>query len=266
MIVGDAALVRRLESFQARVGAANAFARAGGEVLDVAGGKAVFFTPDSPITQAIGVGIGEPVTVADVDRVEDFFRSRGAACSIHITPWSDAVLLAELSSRRYQVFEFENAFVQRIDAIASNPADPAIEVHLIERDEASTWARVCAAGFATEGVDEEMLREIGEAFTAAEGGRCYLASIDGIACGAAASVSVRDLGVVGLFGAATLPEFRGRGVQNALVARRLAEASGEGCELAFVSTLPGSASHRNVLRRGFELVYTKVSMKRVFEV
>jgi GNAT superfamily N-acetyltransferase len=265
MIVGDAPLAQRLEAFQARVGAANAFARAGGEVLDVAGGKAIFFTPDSPITQAIGIGIGEPVATGVVDRIEEFFRSRGAACAIHITPWTDPALLAELSVRRYQFFEFENVFAQRIDAITLTKSDSAIEVHLIGKEEASTWARVCAAGFATEGIDEEALREIGEAFTAAEGGRCYLASIDGIPCGAAASVSVRDLGVVGLFGAATLPDSRGRGVQNALVGRRLADAKGEGCELAFVSTLPGSASHRNVLRRGFELVYTKVSMRRTFD-
>lgn len=265
MIVGDAALAQRLEAFQARVGAANAFASAGGEVLDIGGGKAIFFTPGSPITQAIGVGVAERVTGADVDRIEEFFRSRGAACAIHITPWTDRTLLAHLSSRHYQFFEFENVFVQRIDAIASTATDPAIEVRRIRSDEAATWAQVCAAGFATEGIDEDALLEIGEAFTAAEGGRCYLASIEGTPCGAAASVSVRDLSVVGLFGAATLPDFRGRGVQSALVARRLTDAIGEGCELVFVSTLPGSASHRNVLRRGFELVYTKVSMRRTFE-
>ncbi len=45
-------------------------------------------------------------------------------------------------------------------------------------------------------------------------------------------------------GAATLPDFRRRGVQSALVARRLADAAAAGCELATVTTQPGSKSQR----------------------
>jgi len=268
MIVGDVTLAKRLERFQAEVGSGNVATREPDKaaMIEVAGGKAIFFGVDSPITQAIGIGIGEPVTAEDVDHVEDFYRSRGSSSVIHITPWSDPLLLTELSSRGYHFFEFENVFAQRIDAIETPASDPAVTVKTVGRDEATAWARICAAGFATEGFDEDLVEQIAEAFSDAPGSTRYLAMVDGVACGAAASVTSRELGVVGLFGAATLPAFRRRGVQSALVARRLKDAEGEGCELALVTTLPGSASHRNVRRRGFELLYTKTSMKRTWPV
>ena len=47
------------------------------------------------------------------------------------------------------------------------------------------------------------------------------------------------------------------GVQKALLQRRLADASAAGCTLAVVTTAPGTRSQDNVMRRGFELLYTR---------
>jgi len=62
---------------------------------------------------------------------------------------------------------------------------------------------------------------------------------------------LRDANIAALFGTATVPEFRGRGVQTALINRRLWEAASAGCEFAVVSTMPGGGSQRNTERRGF---------------
>ena len=67
--------------------------------------------------------------------------------------------------------------------------------------------------------------------------------------------------VVGLFGAGPRPAFRRRGIQSAMLQRRLADAVSEGCTVAVVTTLTGSDSHRNVARQGFEVMYTKISMR-----
>jgi hypothetical protein len=45
-----------------------------------------------------------------------------------------------------------------------------------------------------------------------------------------------------------------------MLQRRLADAAAAGCELAFVSTLPGTASHRNAVRQGFVEGYRRVVM------
>jgi GNAT superfamily N-acetyltransferase len=69
-------------------------------------------------------------------------------------------------------------------------------------------------------------------------------------------------GVAQLCGAATLPEHRRRGVQTALLLTRLAEAARDGCDIAIVTTQPGSKSQENVQRQGFSLLYTRAILVR----
>jgi GNAT superfamily N-acetyltransferase len=58
-------------------------------------------------------------------------------------------------------------------------------------------------------------------------------------------------------GAATAPAHRRHGVQTALLAARLVDAAAAGCDIAIVTTQPGSKSQQNVQRRGFHLLYTR---------
>ena len=60
-----------------------------------------------------------------------------------------------------------------------------------------------------------------------------------------------------LCGAATLPASRRRGVQSALLQARLVRAREAGCDMAVVTTQPGSKSQENVQRAGFELIYSR---------
>jgi N-acetylglutamate synthase-like GNAT family acetyltransferase len=64
-------------------------------------------------------------------------------------------------------------------------------------------------------------------------------------------------GVAQLAGAATAPAYRRRGIQAALLAARLADAGAAGCDVATVTTQPGSRSQQNVQRRGFDVLYTR---------
>jgi hypothetical protein len=64
-------------------------------------------------------------------------------------------------------------------------------------------------------------------------------------------------GVAQLTGAATVPAHRRHGVQTALLAARLADAARTGCDIAVVTTQPGSKSQQNVQRQGFDLLYTR---------
>lgn len=63
-----------------------------------------------------------------------------------------------------------------------------------------------------------------------------------------------------MFGDATLPEWRGRGVQTALLKARLERALHAGCDLAAAGASPGSGSQRNMERLGFRVAYTQVMM------
>ena len=105
-----------------------------------------------------------------------------------------------------------------------------------------------------------MLDDIFVTLGRTSGFRRYVARIDGHVAGAA---SLRiDGDIAQLAGAATLPAFRRRGVQTALLRHRLLEARDAGCTLAVVTTQPGSTSQANVQRRGFAVLYTRAILVR----
>ena len=83
----------------------------------------------------------------------------------------------------------------------------------------------------------------------------YVALRDGVIAGGA-SFRMAE-GVAQLAGAATAPAHRRRGVQTALLSARLADAAAAGCDVAVVTTQPGSKSQQNVQRQGFDLLYTR---------
>jgi len=92
----------------------------------------------------------------------------------------------------------------------------------------------------------------------------FVARIDGRVAGSAGlSVMETPRGRVGeLYIASTLPAFRGRGVQTALLQARLAAARDAGCALVFVGARPANTSARNVERAGFGLAFTKATFAR----
>jgi len=85
--------------------------------------------------------------------------------------------------------------------------------------------------------------------------RLYLARIDGRA---AAAAKLFFHSRVGYFAdAATRPEFRGKGLQTALLRHRAAVAAQVGAELIYSQAAFGSASHRNMERIGLRVLCTR---------
>ena len=91
------------------------------------------------------------------------------------------------------------------------------------------------------------------------GWRLYVAELDGVP--AAAGVLVLDGEIGCLAGASTLPAFRGRGCQTALIRRRLSDAAAARCrEVCSLTANP--ASRRNLERCGLTLAYTKTAWRK----
>jgi hypothetical protein len=249
-VIADEQLARRLESFQAAVGAEIASAIPGAAVLHIGDGSAVFSGVGSPLTQAIAID-------QDVERVERFFFNHGSPSIIQVNPWSPRPFTDMLAARGYRVVEFENVFAMPI----AQAQIPAVRIEVRETDDVATWALIAAEAFANEEMSVEFLVKVMTPLAYAKHARCYLAFVDGEAAGSAAMVALSDRRIAGFFGAGTRHRFRNRGVQTALLHRRIADAVAAGCELGLVTTEPGSASHRNVDRRGFEMLYTKLTMR-----
>jgi ribosomal protein S18 acetylase RimI-like enzyme len=247
------ALARRLETADAAVNAR--FAEQEQDILAVAGGTAVFCGVNSPLTQAIALGMNGPVTPAEVDRMEEFFRRRGSAAAIDLCPLADSSLIEVLSDRGYRITEVTNKLVRPAAPVQPSPG-PAVRI----TNDGTVWSQTLAQGFfeRTE-VSELELRIFEMIFQAST---ALISEIDGQPVGGGA-FAVQN-GTAHFFSDATLPAARGRGVQTALIRARLALAMENESDLAMASTMPGSISQRNYERLGFQIVYTRVMLVKTF--
>lgn len=225
----------------------------GHNVIEIGGGAARRAGDGSPITQAYG--LGHRSAAADLDDLEKFY----ADCSnweLIVTPFSNSEFLRQVHARGYVPHHFETVMVQ-----------PGSDMQLelpegVQVDEVDAldplWNRVAEAGWGelTNLPDEP--GAISEMIQRTPHIRCYLATLNGEPAAAAAMIQSR--GVCLMAGASTRPQYRGNGLQRALTARRLHDA-GSGV-VAQVVTLPGSTSHRNAQRMGFQPLYSKMVFMR----
>jgi GNAT superfamily N-acetyltransferase len=252
MFFADAGLARRIEAAEA----ANARGCRGGDgpVLEIAGGCAIFVGPESPLTQAVGLGLNGPVRDAEIDSLEAFFRTRGARVSVDLCPLADPGFVAGLADRGYRPTEFNNVLVKRL---------AGVEIQITQRvrralaDEVDLWSNAVGRGFFEQPDLTEAEMDVGRAIFAMSGAQCYLAVTDTGEPAAGGALAVRE-GLATLFADSTVSSFRRTGLHRELIAARLGEAAAQGCDLATASTLPGSGSQRNYERLGFQVAYTKV--------
>ncbi len=266
-------LAKRIEAAEAEMVAECArvmAARPGSAAFErqIDGGIACFCGADSPLTKAVGLGFGELPAPQALDSLEAEFFSHGAGVQVELCSLAPTPLAELLTRRGYALVGFENvlgralgpAEVAQPSAIAIEPAQDA---------ELEAWIEVLVEAFAardTQGVaahesfPRESLARTLRDMAGARGFQRYLARRAGAPAGAA---SMRlSAGVAQLCGAGTLPEHRRRGVQRALLERRLAAASAQGCDVAVITTLPGSKSQENAERRGFGLLYARAILRR----
>jgi GNAT superfamily N-acetyltransferase len=260
-------LARRIELAEAHAAAncAKALmqlrADAGAAVEAVAGGLAMYCGAESPVTQAIGLGLDGPVSAEEFDRLEEFYRSRKEPVRVETCPLADASLIRHFGERGYRVTEFTNVMALPLDGLSFSDAPSAeLTIDRIGSEQMDLWTLTVSQGFAENFPVTQGILEVMKMFAAGSSVECYLARIDGAVAGGA-TLALRG-GVAGLFGASTLPAFRGRGVQSALLRWRLNRAVEQKCDLAVCLAQPGSVSQRNVMRQGFSALYTRVKFER----
>ena len=264
----DTALAERIERAEAEFietasDAAGRRTGAAGFVIPVCGGIASFAAEGSPFNKVAGLGFEDVPSAAALEEIEQAFIARGAPLQIELAHLASPKIGALLTARGYRLTSFENVLGMVLADAPQQVMPPGVEVRPSSDDEFGAWVGVVADGFAypdTEGVPshEEFPREViasAERDAAAAGVLRYLALRDGVIAGGA-SLRLTE-GIAQLTGAATAPAHRRRGVQTALLLARLTDAAAAGCDIAVVTTQPGSRSQRNVQRRGFDLLYTR---------
>ena len=269
---GLAARIERAESEMIAAGAEAVRRRvpaAGVLTIPIAGGFAVWAEADSPLNKVAGLGFAGVPAEGELDAVERALGERSTPVRVELASLADPGVAALLAPRGYSFAGCENVLGLPLTDRPSQLMPAGIEGAESGMDEFAEWLDAVVTGFAhpdDQGVpsDEEFPREMMERVmrdvASAPGFSRYLARRGGEIAGGA---SLRmDGGVALLSGAATLPAHRRRGVQTALLLTRLELAREAGCDIAVVTTQPGSKSQENVQRQGFQLLYTRAVLIR----
>lgn len=250
--------------------------RSGAEafVEPIGEGYAIYAGPGSPFNKIIGAGLdGGAIDEAALDRAERIFDEHGVAARAEVCVLASPDLFAVFHRRGYRFETVEHVLGQRLASAADALVAKRDRIAVSRADGAAAsreWIDALVEGFAVPDVTEtgvtgetfpaDVLRQVFANYDGVPAFGRYLAHVNGHRAGGA-GLYVGD-GIGFLCGAATLPPYRRRGVQAALLRRRLADATAAGCDLAVVTTAPGSKSQQNVQRHGFALLYARAVLVR----
>jgi GNAT superfamily N-acetyltransferase len=233
-----------------------------GSALPMAIGK----DPSCFFNRAGGFGADGTATEGELEKVRGFYREQGVPVgSFMIAPsllppdW--AATAAKLNLTEGSRFAKLGCAVEIVRAGADDPGalDPNLRVGLVEPHQAHEWATVMMStfGFTAPGMVDMAASCVGR-----PNWRQY-AVWEGEQIIAVGSVFL-DGECADMFGAATLPQARGRGAQSALLAARAQAALTAGCRWLIAETgAEGPGGHntslRNMMRAGFRPLYERTN-------
>ncbi len=240
-----------------------------GDESETIGGGRVSFSAGSPwFCRAAGLGYEGPVTGEDLDRIVEYFRSRGVEPKVEIPVFAPKELLDGLADRGFGVRQFENVYARAIlpgedvrlalphgwpEGLVVNTLDPSDDSAVRE------YVLTVLRGFMpAEAVKDEMIESTVRTMTR-ESIVGFVGRIGGHIAGLGALewFEIEGRRLCALAGAVTVEAFRGRGVQLSLIAHRLNAARDLGCSLALIESFPGIPTERNAARVGFSLAYAR---------
>jgi len=223
------------------------------------GGIATSMANDPVAYWSKSLGFGSPVDRATIAEIVDFYVAAGTpSATIQIAPvllpadWPEICAEFALAHGSSWV-KLEG----EIDAAAREAS--GLRVAAVGSDDLDEWAHAVFRGF---GMPPEHLASIA-AESARRGTIQAFGAWHGDSIVAGASLAVVD-GVGALLGASTLPEYRGRGAQSALIAIRARAARAAGvtrriAETGRPSVEGANPSLNNLVRAGLAPVYDRVN-------
>jgi GNAT superfamily N-acetyltransferase len=200
-----------------------------------------------------GLGRFKPATDEELDRIAAFYGRETYFVALAKDAKPDD-LAARLEARG---FEADYAWTKFRRGVEPPPAvETELRVEPIGPPHARDFGRIVAAGFELPEFTGRWLA----ALFARPGWTCFVAFAGDVPAAAGTLFVHRGVGWLSL--AATLPEFRRRGAQSALLAERIRAAAELGCSLVVGETGAleegrESNSYRNIIRAGFEPVYDR---------
>lgn len=231
------------------------------------------------INTTSGLGMNTKVHAADVEQLIAWFEEKGIEPRAEVCPFADPSAWEELGKQGFVIRTFENVFVaDLVSGAVRQPPQPlgeGISLFRVDRydgEQIRAYAEAICAGFTHPNpppkADVDLWMRVVREDNLLAFGAMADGSIVGGGCAEIARLPLRrgtseqSHTMAILFGLSVLPEWRKRGIQQALIAERLRIARQEGAQFATISARPGVATERNARRLGFEVAYTKAIVVR----
>ena len=228
-------------------------------LVQIGSGSAVYCGERSPLTQLAWLGYKEPVTLKQIIEVEEFYDGRATSWEYVANPFCDPRVVSLVMGRGWTNLQYENVMVLDLNEYEIPVTSREVDVSEVSKAERDAWSELSTRAFFGDEVPD-FCANIAPIMSASESTMAFWAILDGQPASTATMSISGEACYLG--GAATLPPFRGRGAQGALLAHRLAVAKNAGLKLAVCECLPGSQSQRNQERSGFKVAFTKLVMTR----
>jgi hypothetical protein len=215
--------------------------------------------PTILVNRAIGLGVAYPAVPSTVAAVVGHYREAGVGrYFLHLDPKaSPGELAGWLEASGLEAYHRAWAKFQRgVEPVSE--VDTDLEVREIGPEHAGDFGRIAAAGFE---LDDAWIPALA-GLVGRQGWHVYL-SFDGDTTAGCGAMRIHD-GIGWLDWAATLPEFRRRGSQGAVLSRRIADGIALGCDGFATATgekVGGDPQHsyRNILRYGFRRTHARAN-------
>lgn len=188
-----------------------------------------------------------------------WYAQHGIPCRIDLCPYqADQDLLLSLAKHGLYQSRYD-MILYGMPSPHISPLPPHIVVRTIHPQEVDLFSDLFVQGFleSHEGLDID-LRLCGEyvkGLYGRSGWHHYLAWVQETPA-AIALLYIQDQ-IASLIAGTTVPQFRGRGCQTALIQQRSADAAHAGCTLLVTQTQVGTTSQHNMERAGLRLAYTR---------
>lgn len=252
------------------------------ECTKILGGSASRDVPGTWANVAMGLGLdpaliaetGEAGVHAEIQRLIAWYSEAGIEPRVELCPFAEEAVIRALAAAGFVPRRFEQVLYRELSSgerfTPPSAPPPELELRVVDPSDAAAveeFSRVVNEGFA----QSEPLTTAAPTIRAEDidlFSRCarhhrttaLCAWIDGRCVGGGALERLGELAA--LFGLSVLPEFRRRGIQQALIAERLRLAAEGGARVATIGGPPGMPTERNVRRFGFAVAYTRVVVVR----
>lgn len=216
---------------------------------------AAYFEEHSPLNAFKGWGVDGAPVAADLHAAQSML---GDAAGVEISSHADPEALVVLAARGYRAVATENVLFRALETECDDTS--SVSLVRVAPEDAEAWGRILVAGFTQGETTPPELSIFGRLTVALAHTHAFFIVAGTTRVGACSMRFDHELAMMN--GSATLVEHRGRGYHRAAIEHRLRLAKQAGCSVAKLDAEPGSTSHRNAHRVGFQLSHTRTTFTK----